>query len=58
MSNEAGEKFFMGLIVGTVLGIAIGIFNAPRSGEETKEMLKEKLDALGNRIKQAREKSE
>lgn len=37
MSNDAGEKFFTGLIVGAVLGLAIGIFVAPRSGEETRK---------------------
>jgi gas vesicle protein len=37
MSNDSGEKFFVGLAVGAVLGYAIGIFTAPRSGEETRE---------------------
>jgi gas vesicle protein len=58
MGNDAGEKFFTGLIVGAVLGIAIGLLNAPRSGAETREIIKGKLDEFGNRIKQAREKGE
>ena len=37
MSNDAGEKFFTGLIVGAVVGFALGIFIAPRSGEETRQ---------------------
>jgi gas vesicle protein len=36
MSNDSGDKFFVGLLVGAVLGYAVGIFTAPRSGEETR----------------------
>ena len=57
MSSDAGEKFFTGLIVGAVLGIAIGLLNAPRPGVETQHMIKDKLDEFGNRIKEEREKA-
>ncbi|NMF60606.1 YtxH domain-containing protein [Pseudanabaena yagii] len=39
MSNGAG-KFFGGVIVGTVIGAAVGILFAPRSGKETRQVLK------------------
>jgi len=39
MSNGAG-KFFGGLIVGTAIGAAVGILFAPRSGKETRQVLK------------------
>jgi len=39
MSNGAG-KFFGGVIVGTVIGAAVGILFAPRSGKETRQALK------------------
>ncbi len=51
MSSE-GEKFFTGLIIGAVVGLAIGILSAPRPGEETRQMIKEKLDEVGKKIKQ------
>ena len=55
--SDSGEKFFTGLLVGAVLGIAIGLLNAPRPGTETREIVKGKLDEFGNRIKEARQKS-
>jgi gas vesicle protein len=55
--NDSGEKFFTGLIVGAVLGIAIGLLNAPRPGVETRHMIKGKLDEFGNHIKEEREKA-
>lgn len=51
MSDDAGQKFFTGLIIGAILGLAIGIFNAPRSGAESRKIAKEKLTELGKRIK-------
>jgi len=51
MSSESGEKFFLGLIVGAVLGLAIGIFNAPRPGEESRQIVKAKLVEFGKKIK-------
>jgi gas vesicle protein len=62
MSNEAGEKFVTGLIIGTVLGLAIGIFTAPASGEESRRIVKDKfvefnknardkIDEFGKQIK-------
>jgi gas vesicle protein len=51
MSNEAGEKFITGLIVGTVLGLAIGIFAAPASGEETRRVVKEKMGEFNRNAK-------
>ncbi len=52
MSNDAGEKFFTGLIVGTVLGLAIGIFAAPRTGEETRRIVKDKMDEFNKKAKE------
>jgi len=40
MSDSSG-KFVTGLLVGAVIGLAIGIFTAPRSGEETREKFME-----------------
>jgi len=51
MSDDGANKFFAGLIVGAILGLAIGIFNAPRAGVESRKIAKEKLMELGKRIK-------
>ncbi len=45
MSNGAG-KFFGGVIVGTVIGAAVGILFAPRSGKETRQVLKRSAKEL------------
>ncbi|MCY7333559.1 MAG: YtxH domain-containing protein [Pseudanabaena sp. CAN_BIN31] len=45
MSNDAG-KFFGGLIVGTAIGAAVGILFAPRSGKETRQVLKRSAQDL------------
>lgn len=58
MSNDAGQNFFTGLIVGVVLGIAVGVFNAPRSGAESRQIVKDKLDEFGKKLKAQREASE
>lgn len=42
MSNQDGNSFLTGLILGAVVGLAIGFLYAPRSGKETRELLKEK----------------
>lgn len=52
MSNDAGEKFFAGLIVGAVLGLAIGMLTAPRSGKETREIIKERMDEFNKNVKE------
>lgn len=60
MSNDAGEKFFTGLIVGAVVGYAIGIFTAPRSGEETRQKFVEYNKGIKDKLvkfnKDAKEK--
>jgi gas vesicle protein len=40
MSDSSG-KIITGLLVGVVVGYAIGIFTAPRSGEETRQKMAE-----------------
>ena len=40
--SDRGSGFAIGLVVGAVLGLAIGFLFAPRPGEETRQLLKEK----------------
>jgi gas vesicle protein len=44
MSNRDTGNFFTGMIIGAVVGLAVGLLFAPQSGEETREMIKRKAD--------------
>jgi gas vesicle protein len=41
-------RFLGGLLIGGALGAIIGLLVAPRSGEETREIIREELDARWN----------
>jgi gas vesicle protein len=47
--RNGGSGFATGLIVGAVLGLAIGFLFAPRPGEETRQLLKEKAGVARER---------
>ena len=42
MDNKGAGNFFTGMLIGTVIGLAVGLLFAPQSGEETREMLRQK----------------
>ena len=44
--KENSSHFLVGFIVGTVVGVAIGFLYAPKSGKETRALLKEKASEL------------
>jgi gas vesicle protein len=45
-NRDASVGFTAGVIIGAAIGLAVGFLYAPRSGEETREMLKEKAEIL------------
>lgn len=45
--HSALDKVIMGAIIGTAIGSAIGAAAAPKKGEETREILKEKATVMG-----------
>ncbi len=47
MSEERSSNFFSGFLWGAVVGFVLGVLYAPRSGVETREILKEKTKELG-----------
>ncbi len=44
--DNGGGGFFSGLVIGGLIGSAIGLLLAPRAGEETVRMVKEKSTEL------------
>ena len=46
MSNNNGEAFIKGVLLGTVAGVVAGILLAPKSGEETREDIKKLAEDL------------
>jgi gas vesicle protein len=47
--GDRGSGFAIGLIVGAALGLAIGFLFAPRPGEETRQLLREKAETARER---------
>jgi gas vesicle protein len=41
-NNNSAASFGIGLAVGAVVGLALGLLYAPRSGKEMRELIKEK----------------
>jgi gas vesicle protein len=54
--SDRGSGFAIGLIVGAALGLAIGFLFAPRPGEETRQILKEKMGVARERAAEAAKK--
>lgn len=46
MSNNRAGSFIGGLILGTAIGTLTGLLVAPRTGRETRQLLKKSADAL------------
>ena len=49
MSNDSGNNFALGLLLGAAIGIGIGLLYAPSTGTETRALLKEKASEFSDR---------
>ena len=49
--KKSGSGFGLGLILGMALGAALGFLFAPRSGKETRDMMKGKADDVSATMK-------
>ncbi|HTE25039.1 YtxH domain-containing protein [Flavitalea sp.] len=45
------QKIIIGTLAGFAAGLAIGVLNAPESGEETRRKLNQKAEDLKNRVR-------
>lgn len=46
MSNKSAGSFIGGLLLGSAIGTVTGLLIAPRTGRETRQLLKKSADAL------------
>ena len=53
MNRESSTEFFVGLILGAVIGAAVALLYAPQSGAETRRMVKEKASDLKEKASKA-----
>jgi len=47
--RNGGSGFAIGLLVGAAIGLAIGFLFAPKSGKETRQLLREKAETARER---------
>ncbi|MEO0431577.1 MAG: YtxH domain-containing protein [Cyanobacteria bacterium J06656_5] len=50
MSQDNSDNFIGGLLAGTAIGTVIGLLIAPRSGKQTRRVLKKSADAVPDLI--------
>jgi len=43
-TENSGQSFFTGLLLGTIIGAVLGLLFAPQPGEKTREQLRSKAD--------------
>ncbi|MDD5127158.1 MAG: YtxH domain-containing protein [Dehalococcoidales bacterium] len=56
-NRESGMGFFIGLLTGAVIGAALGFLYAPRTGKETRELVKERAGEVREKVSEMAEKS-
>ena len=56
--KESSSNFLVGFIIGAIAGAAIGFLYAPKSGKETRALLREKASHVTERIKSSAKEAE
>lgn len=51
--NNDGIGFLIGLLAGTAIGVSVGMILAPRSGQESRQMLNDKFETYRRRAAEA-----
>lgn len=57
INKERVSSFGIGLLMGAVIGLAIGFLYAPRRGAETRELIKEKAEDVKEKAEKIVEKA-
>ena len=52
--NGSNNYIAVGLLLGVIAGVAVGLMLAPRTGAETREILKQRIASGAERIRQFR----
>jgi gas vesicle protein len=55
--RDSGSSFAIGFLIGAIAGVAIGFLYAPKSGKETRAMLKEKAVEIKEKAGEVTEKA-
>ncbi|OGO41890.1 MAG: hypothetical protein A2137_05230 [Chloroflexi bacterium RBG_16_58_8] len=55
--RDSGSSFTIGFILGAIAGVAIGFLYAPKSGKETRAMLREKAGEVKEKTSEVTEKA-
>jgi gas vesicle protein len=53
MGNRSWGNLGMGFLLGAVVGVAIGMLYAPRTGTETRHMIADKADEVKEKVNEA-----
>ncbi len=56
MNRDSGAGFFSGLLIGAVIGLAIGFLYAPQPGQETRKLVKDKVTSVKDAVSKAANK--
>lgn len=55
--KDSGSSFAIGFLIGAIAGVAIGFLYAPKTGKETRAMLREKADEVKEKAGEIKEKA-
>jgi gas vesicle protein len=53
MAERDSGSFVLGFVIGAVTGVVLGLLFAPRPGEETRQILKEKARDIKEQVTEA-----
>ncbi|MFH1031600.1 MAG: YtxH domain-containing protein [Chloroflexota bacterium] len=56
-TSDSATGFGLGLLAGAIIGVAIGFLYAPKSGRETRAMLKERAEDIRDQAEDVMEKA-